>query len=112
MREVYPSGMLRIALLALVLLVATTAFAANEGAALYKKGSCPMCHGADGKGNTPAGRTMKARDLGSPEVQKQSDEALAGVIANGKGSMPSFKASLTEAQIKQLVAFIRTLKHE
>jgi cytochrome c6 len=69
-----------------------------------------MCHGVDGKGNTPAGKAMKARDLGSPEVQKQSDEALAAVIANGKGSMPSFKGSLSAAQIKQLVAFIRTLK--
>jgi mono/diheme cytochrome c family protein len=104
--------MLRTALAALVLLAATTAFASQEGAALYKKSSCSLCHGADGKGNTPAGRAMKARDLGSPAVQKLSDEELAGVIKNGKGSMPSFKASLTETQIKQLVAFIRSLKHE
>lgn len=103
--------MLRIAA-ALVLLTASSASAKDEGAAIYRKSSCAMCHGADGKGNTPAGRAMKARDLGSPDVQKQSDEALAAVIANGKRSMPAFRSSLNEAQIKELVAFIRTLKRE
>jgi cytochrome c6 len=101
--------MSRIAVAALLLLAPLTA-AASDGAALYKRMACATCHGADGKGNTPAGKAMKARDLGSEAVQKQSDEALAAVIANGKDSMPSFKASLDEAQIKQLVAFIRTLK--
>ena len=101
--------MLRIVLTTLVLCIASAAYASN-GAAIYKKGSCPMCHGADGKGNTPAGKAMKARDLGSAEVQKLSDEELAAVIANGKGSMPSFKAALSAAEIKQLVGYIRSLK--
>lgn len=103
--------MTRIALIALVLLTTLPA-AGDDGAALYKQKACTMCHGPDGKGQTPTGKAMKARDLGSAEVQKQSDDELAAVIAEGKGKMPSFKAALSPEQIKQLVAFIRTLKRD
>jgi len=92
---------------ALLTLFATAALA--DGAAIFKA-KCAMCHGADGKGQTPVGKTMKARDLGLPEVQKQTDAALSNVVANGKGKMPGYKSSLGADDIKQVVAFIRTFK--
>lgn len=82
--------------------------AAPDGAALYKT-KCAMCHGADGIGKTPMGQKLNIRDLHSAEVQKQSDPDLAHVIAQGKGKMPAFGKSLTEDQIKLLVAHIREL---
>jgi mono/diheme cytochrome c family protein len=91
--------------------LAFTAFPAHaqNGAALYKS-KCAMCHGADGKGETPVGKSMKLRDLGSADVQKQSDAELIAITTNGKNKMPAYKGKLTDAQIKDIVSFIRTLK--
>ena len=82
---------------------------AQSGAALYKS-KCAMCHGADGKGDTPVGKSLKLRDLSSADVQKQSDAELVAITRDGKGRMPPYKGKLTDAQIKDIVAFIRTLK--
>jgi cytochrome c6 len=81
----------------------------DKSAALYKQ-KCAACHGADGKGETAVGKANKIRDLGSADVQKQSDDELAGIIGNGKGKMPAYGKSLKPEQIKDLVAYIRTLK--
>jgi mono/diheme cytochrome c family protein len=80
----------------------------NDGAALYKT-KCAMCHGPDGAGKTPVGTKLNVRDLRSPEVQKQSDSDLAHVIEQGKGKMPVFGKTLSDDQIKSLVAQIREL---
>jgi cytochrome c6 len=85
-----------------------TPLMAQDGATLYKT-KCAMCHGADGKGDLPMGKKLNVRDLGSPEVQKQTDAELSTIIAKGKGKMPAFEAKLTSAQIGQVVAYIREL---
>jgi len=98
-----------IVLTAAILLIVPAAFAAADGAALYKA-KCASCHGADGSGQTAMGKAMKLRDLRSPEVQKQSDAELTKVTADGKGKMPAYKGKLTDAEISALVAHMRTLK--
>jgi cytochrome c6 len=75
------------------------------------KAKCAMCHGADGKGDTGMGKTMKVRDLGSADVQGQSDADLNGIITNGKGKMPKYDGKLSKDQIGDLVKYVRTLKH-
>jgi cytochrome c6 len=100
--------MRRIVLL-LPILFTIPAVASEAGATLYRQKTCASCHGADGSGNTPAGKSLKARDLRSADVQKQSDDELAAAIANGRGKMPAFKNSLPAEQIRELVAHIRTL---
>ena len=82
--------------------------AQNDGAATFKK-NCALCHGADGTGNTPTGKALQAKDLKLADVQKQSDDALKGVITNGHGKMPAFGAKLTPETIQSLVAYIRHL---
>jgi len=82
---------------------------ASRGAEIFRTTKCPMCHGADGSANTPAGRQFGARDLHSSEVQKLTDAELAAVIREGKGKMPSFKAAVDDAGIGDLVAFVRRL---
>jgi cytochrome c6 len=79
----------------------------NTAEATYKA-KCVSCHGADGKGETPAGKATKARDFGSEDVQKTSDADLNDVIAKGKAKMPAFK-TLTADQVKDLVAYTRAL---
>jgi len=81
----------------------------DGGEALYKS-KCAGCHGADGKGQTAVGKANNIRDLGSADVQAQTDDAIAGIIGNGKGKMPAYGKSLKPDQIKDLVTYIRTLK--
>lgn len=96
-------------ILALVALTALplTAAADDAAAALYKS-KCAMCHGATGAGDTPMGKKLAVKALGSPEVQKNSDDKLQQVIAKGSGkTMPAFGGKLSAEQIKQLVAVVR-----
>lgn len=81
---------------------------AQDAAALYKT-KCAACHGPDGKAETAIGKANKLRDLGSAEVQKQSDDELSAIMTNGKGKMPAYGKSLKPEQVKELVAYIRSL---
>jgi cytochrome c6 len=96
----------RIALFSFVIALALPPMAAAQGAADTYKAKCAMCHGADGSGKA----SMGTKDLGSADIQKMSDADLTGAITNGKGKMPPYKGKLTDAQITDLVSYIRTLK--
>jgi mono/diheme cytochrome c family protein len=52
---------------------------------------------------------MKVRDFHSPEVQKETDADLTGIITNGKDKMPKYADKLKDAEIKDLVAYVRAL---
>ena len=93
---------------ALILAAVPVAFAAADGAAIYKA-KCASCHGPDGSGQTPVGKSMKVRDLRSADVQKQTDQELYNWTADGKGKMPAYKGKLTAAEINALVAHMRTM---
>jgi mono/diheme cytochrome c family protein len=80
----------------------------DAGAALYKT-KCAACHGADGKGATAVGKADSIRDLGSADVQGQSDAVLNTIITSGKGKMPAYGKSLKPEQVTALVAYIRSL---
>jgi cytochrome c6 len=95
--------------LALVLAIPTIAFAQGTGADTFKA-KCAMCHGADGSASSGMGKTMGLKPLGSPEVQKMSDADLNALITNGKGKMPAMKGKLTDAQITDVVKYIRMLR--
>lgn len=82
--------------------------AEDKSAATYKA-KCATCHGADGKGDTPAGKSTKVRSFADPEVVKASDEDLAGIIEKGKGKMPGYGKSLKPDETKNMVAYIRSL---
>lgn len=76
---------------------------AQDAAATYKA-KCAVCHGPDGKGGK-----MGTKDFAAPEVQKESDADMTGIIANGKGKMPKYADKLKENEIKDLVTYIRGL---
>jgi mono/diheme cytochrome c family protein len=77
---------------------------------------CAKCHGADGAGNTKIGKKLRLPDYTDPAVQaamKDEDVFKAimdGVVENGKERMKAFKDDLTDAEITELVAYIRTMK--
>src|SRR5262249_31930884 len=80
----------------------------DKSAATYKQ-KCVTCHGADGKGETPAGKAMKIRSFSSLETIKMSDQELAEVLEKGKGKMPKYGTSLNADEIKAMVTYVRTL---
>jgi mono/diheme cytochrome c family protein len=85
----------------LSLVFATVAFAAEDGAALYKS-KCAACHGPDGK-------KMAKADLSSAPIQGKADADLVKFV--GENPKHNFtKKGLTEDQIKAVVTFLRTLK--
>lgn len=82
---------------------------AADGAAVYKA-KCATCHGADGAGTTPMGKKMNLRDLGSAEVQKQTDAELTQITAKGKGKMPAYESKISADELKAVVAHMRSFK--
>lgn len=104
------SNILKISLLVSALAFATSAWAGDAAATadLYKT-TCQKCHGADGTGNTPAGKKFEARDFHSADVQKKTDAELIKATTDGQKKMPSYKDKLTAEQIKDLVAYVRQL---
>lgn len=78
--------------------------------------NCTKCHGADGKGQTKAGKKLQLKDYTDAAVQaKMKDEEMTkaiveGITENGKEKMKSFKDELSADEIKDLVAYIRKMK--
>ena len=97
------------ALFCLILLSYPSRMHAQTAAPKSYTTNCVLCHAADGSGSSPSGKALKAKDLASKEVQAKSDEDLSEVITKGKGKMPAFGNKLKPEDVKQLVAYIRTL---
>lgn len=102
----------RIAALTLLgAIIAIPAMAQQTGAADYKA-KCAMCHGADGIGDTPVGKSMKVHSLKSDEDVKATDAVLFKQTKEGVGKMPAYAGKLTDAQIQDVVAYIRFLQQQ
>jgi mono/diheme cytochrome c family protein len=98
--------------LALVLLIAAPAFAedpppqemSTQDARKLFAASCSWCHGMFG---------MKAGKGGPKLAGTTLDEtAVYTTIVKGRGSMPSFKNTLTDDEIKALSKYIKGLPNE
>jgi mono/diheme cytochrome c family protein len=89
--------------------VAAPAFAQAPGADTYKA-KCAMCHGADGLAATPMAKNLKIVSFKDPSMVKATDAQFIASTKNGKGKMPAYAGKLTDAQIKDVIAYIRTLQ--
>lgn len=105
--------MITVAAAALVL--GASSAKAEDAKAVFDK-SCAACHGKDGKGDTPAGKKLKVKDYTDAKVQADmKDEAMIKAIKEGvkdgdKSKMKGFGDKLTDDEIKQLIAYIRSFK--
>jgi mono/diheme cytochrome c family protein len=70
--------------------------------------NCASCHGKDGSGNTMMGKKLGVKDY--TKEQSFSDAEATNVIKNGKGKMKAYKDKLSDADVKALVAYVRSLK--
>lgn len=86
--------------------------AARQGGEVFHT-NCEMCHGPQGHGDGPAGQALDPRPRNLAQVQTTAgDDFLFWRIREGKPgtSMVAWKGILTDEQIWQAIAFIRTLK--
>ena len=87
--------------------------AAADGAALFAQ-LCAMCHGADGKAQTPIARKIGVKDL---TVSKFTEAEVTQRIREGFRSksgtplMPAFKEKLTPDDTAAVVKFVLGLRH-
>lgn len=104
------STLVQIALgLSVLLCVIVSPLQAQQSAEQLYKAKCAMCHGATGKADTPAGKSMGAHDFASPEVQKESEAEVTAIITKGKNKMPAYGTKLKENEIKELAAYVKEL---
>jgi cytochrome c6 len=101
------TGLLAAVILALGLSV--PASGDDKSAGTYKT-KCAACHGASGKGDSPAGKSMGVVSFSDPKVAGKSDAELRDVIEKGKNKMPAYGKSLKPEEIQGLVGYIRSLK--
>jgi mono/diheme cytochrome c family protein len=101
------SSRLVTALLGAALLVLGASAPGRADDQLYKS-KCAVCHGATGKGDTPAGKSMGAPDL--TKSAAKNDGELKAVIEKGRNKMPAYGKSLKPQEIDGLVAYIKSLK--
>jgi mono/diheme cytochrome c family protein len=80
---------------------------AADSAAMWAQ-HCASCHGKDGSGNTMMGKKLGVKDY--TKEQSFSDAEATNIINNGKGKMKGFKGKLSDADVKALVAYVRSLK--
>jgi mono/diheme cytochrome c family protein len=90
--------------------IAMSVASAEEPAAAVYKAKCVMCHGAAGDASTPAGKALKVAPFTSGAALSDSDADMITIAKNGKGKMPAWKDKLSDAQLKDLVVYIRTLQ--
>lgn len=89
--------------------VESTAKSIEKGKALFQT-HCPVCHGPRGRGNGPAAAGLNPRPADLVRSARMlRDGVLAGVITDGRGAMPSYQATLSQAQIWDLTNFVKSL---
>ena len=91
---------------AVLLMTALTSWAAEDGAALYKR-RCAGCHGANGEGK-PA---MKAPALKGTKLE--ADQIVQHLMKGEPDSKPPHNkgmSGLSEEQAKAIADYIKTLK--
>ena len=71
--------------------------------------NCEPCHGPSGEGGPVKvdNKTIKVPSLKSPHAAKLSDDHIAHMITNGEEAMPAFKDKMSQAEIADIVKFVR-----
>jgi len=103
-------------ILSLALLAGAALSARADDAKVIFEKDCAKCHGTDGKGQTKMGQKLGIKDYTDAKVQAElKDDAAVKAIKDGlkdkEGKVLMKPAeSLSEAGVKALVAYMRTLK--
>jgi cytochrome c6 len=85
--------------------MATPLLAQTSGATIYKA-KCQMCHLADGTGN----KGMKVPAFAAGASEASLIAATKNGVSTGPAKMPAYAGKLTDANISDVAAYIKTLK--
>ncbi len=96
-----------VVLAAAVLLAGVFCFA-QDGAATYKA-KCAMCHGPAGTPSAGMAKAMGIKPVSDPSMQALTETQVEAAVKEGKGKMKPI-AGLTDAQVKDVAAYFKTLK--
>ena len=89
---------------------------ANRGKAVYAQ-YCASCHGVRGDGKGPAGLALNPHPTNFRDAERMSkltDDTLFRAIRDGGSAvgksalMPAWKGTLSDAQIRDVIAYVRT----
>lgn len=83
---------------------------APEGQTVFAA-KCQACHGPKGEGKPSIAKmfNVEMHPLSSKEVQSKTDAEFKKIITTGNGKMKPV-AGLSDKQIDDVIAFVRTLK--
>ena len=72
--------------------------------------NCEPCHGPNGEGGPVKvdNKQIKVPSLKSEHAIKHTDEQIAKMITNGEEAMPAFKDKMSQAEISDMVKYVRT----
>ena len=92
--------------------VSATAFAAGDGAALFKQNNCSACHAAAGKSVGPALMDIAAKYKGDKGAQARLEAKTrnGGAGSFGTMPMPATARSVSDGDIKTMVAGVLSQK--
>lgn len=96
------------AVLALAFSLAGALSFAQSGAAIYKA-KCQSCHGPAGIPNPGIAKMMGVKSVSDPAVKKMTEAEMIKATENGMGKMQPFKGKISDAEIKDSVAYFRSL---
>jgi cytochrome c6 len=96
-------------LAAAISMAGAAGFAQSSGEAIYKA-NCQSCHGSSGTPSPGIAKMMGVKAASDPDIAKLTAAQEFDSIKNGKGKMKPFSGKLTDAQIKDVVSYFRTLK--
>lgn len=83
--------------------------AVERGAGVYAR-ACATCHGSSGMPGRKQGFSVLPPDLAEPALQRRlGDDDIRRTVRDGKGEMPPFGRMLSEEELSQLVAYLRSL---
>ncbi len=87
-----------------------TAFAADEGEALFNKSGCGSCHTPAKSGIGPSLKDISAKYAGDKQAQAKLEKKVrsggSGSFPNMMMPMPATPASVSDADIKSIVTWI------
>ena len=95
-------------LAAVLAFAAVSALAQSSGEATYKA-KCASCHGASGTPSPALAKMMGIKPVSDPAIQALTIDQMSAAVKDGKGKMKPI-AGLSDAQIKAVVTYYRSLK--
>jgi mono/diheme cytochrome c family protein len=96
-----------VVLAAIVSLACAMSFA-QSGETIYRA-HCQSCHGATGTPNPALAKMLGVKAASDPSVKNLTVDDMIAAVKDGKNKMKPVKG-LSDAQIKDVVMYFRTLK--